>query len=106
VAAAPASTTPSVVAATTLKLLRSAAPEYPQRALEQLVSGWVEMEFTVGRDGSVKDMTVVNSEPRRTFDTAALAALKRYRYQPVVRDGETVEQRARIRMRFAAQDGR
>jgi TonB family protein len=106
VAAAPVSAAPSVVAATTLKLLRSAPPEYPQRALEQLVSGWVEMEFTVGRDGSVKDMAVVNAEPRRTFDAAALAALKRYRYQPVVRDGETVEQRARIRMRFAAQDGR
>ena len=64
------------------------------------------MEFTVARDGSVKDVTVVNAEPRRTFDAAALAALKRYRYQPVVRDGETVEQRARMRMRFTAQDGR
>ena len=106
VVATPASAAPSVVAAATLKLLRSAPPEYPQRALEDLVSGWVEMEFTVGRDGSVKDITVVNAEPRRTFDAAALAALKRYRYQPVVRDGETVEQRARMRMRFTAQDGR
>ena len=36
----------------------------------------------------------------------AMAALKRYRYQPVVREGETVEQRARMRMRFTARDGR
>jgi protein TonB len=97
---------PAVVAATTLKLLRSAPPVFPQRALEQLVSGWVEMEFTVARDGSVKDIAVVNAEPRRTFDAAAQAALRRYRYQPVVRDGETVEQRARMRMRFTAQDSR
>ena len=82
------------------------APEYPSRALEQLISGWVEMEFTVARDGSVKDVTVISSEPRRTFDAAATAALRRYRYQPVVRDGETVEQRARMRMRFTPVDGR
>jgi protein TonB len=106
VAVAPVVATPAVVASTSLKLVRSVPPEYPQRALEQLVSGWVEMEFTVGRDGSVKDIAVVNAEPRRTFDAAAQAALRRYRYQPVVRDGETVEQRARIRMRFAAQDSR
>lgn len=106
VVAAPAASTPAVVASTTLQLLRSAPPEYPQRALEGLLSGWVEMEFTVARDGTVKDIVVVNSEPRRTFDAAAMAALKRYRYQPVVREGETVEQRARMRMRFTARDGR
>jgi len=106
VAVAPVASTPSVVASTSLKLVRSVSPEYPQRALEDLLSGWVELEFTVARDGSVKDIAVVGSEPRRVFDSAATAALRRYRYQPVVRDGETVEQRARIRMRFAAQDSR
>jgi len=106
VVAAPVSNTPAVVASTTLQLLRSAPPDYPQRALEGLLSGWVEMEFTVARDGTVKDIVVVNAEPRRTFDAAAMAALKRYRYQPVVREGETVEQRARMRMRFTARDGR
>jgi protein TonB len=103
---APAEAAPSVVAATTLKVLRTENPEYPQRALEQLVSGWVEMEFTVARDGSVQDIVVTNSEPRRTFDSAAVAALRRYRYQPVVRNGEVVAQRAKLRMRFTAQDGR
>ena len=103
-AAAPAA--PSIVLATTLKAVRTQEPEYPPRALEQLVSGWVEMEFTVARDGSVQDIVVTNSEPRRTFDAAALAAMRHYRYQPVVRNGEVVAQRARLRMRFTAQDGR
>jgi TonB family protein len=103
-AASPAE--PAVVSSSTLKLLRSAPAEYPTRALEQLISGWVEMEFTVARDGSVKDITVVGAEPRRTFDAAAMTALKRWRYQPVVREGEIVEQRARMRMRFTPRDGR
>jgi protein TonB len=105
-APAPADAAPSVVLATTLKAVRTQEPDYPPRALEQLVSGWVEMEFTVARDGSVQDITVTNSEPRRTFDAAAVAAMRRYRYQPVVRNGEVVAQRARLRMRFTAQDGR
>jgi protein TonB len=106
VPAAPAVAAPSVVLATTLKAVRTENPDYPPRALEQLVSGWVEMEFTVARDGSVQDIVVTNSEPRRTFDSAAVAAMRRYRYQPVVRNGELVAQRARLRMRFTAQDGR
>ena len=72
-------------------------PPRPQRALEQLVSGWVEMEFTVARDGSVQDIVVTNSEPRRTFDSAALAAMRRYRYQPVVRNGEVARGGSGIR---------
>jgi TonB family protein len=97
---------PEIVAASTLVAVRTARPDYPQRALEQLVSGWVEMEFTVGPDGSVKDVFVKNSEPKRTFDSAASAAMRRYRYTPVLKDGVPVEQRARIRMRFTATESR
>jgi protein TonB len=96
----------SVVAASTLKILRRAEPEYPQQALERLVSGWVEMEFTVAKDGTVQDVVVVASEPRRTFDSAAMSAMRRYRFAQVLRDGQPVEQRASMRMRFAAQDSR
>lgn len=94
----------SVVSATALRIERRVAPDYPQQALQNLVSGWVEMEFTVATDGSVKDVIVIGSEPRRVFDSAATAAMRRYRYEPVIRDGEPVEQRARLRMRFTAQD--
>jgi protein TonB len=94
------------VAAASLTVLRKTVPEYPQLALSQLVSGWVDLEFTVNKDGSVKDVIVVDSEPGRTFDAAATKALLRYRYAPVLRNGEAVQQRARLRMRFTAQDSR
>lgn len=100
-----AAAAPQIVAATSLTLVRSVNPEYPQRALEQLVSGWVQLEFTVARDGSVKDIIVTGSEPVRTFDSAAIAALRRYRYRPVLVNGAAVEQRAYLRIRFAAKDG-
>jgi protein TonB len=104
VPAAPTPTPDAVVSANKLTLLRQAEARYPQQAFDTLTSGWVEMEFTVARDGDVKDILVTASEPGRTFDSAAMAALRRYRYAPVVRNGVAVEQRARIRMRFNAQD--
>jgi TonB family protein len=94
------------VSASTLKVVRRVPPEYPQFALESNLSGWVEMEFTVARDGSVRDVKVVESEPRRTFDAAAMAAMRRYHYEPVIQNGEPVEQRARLRMRFTPQEDR
>ncbi|MEO6516017.1 MAG: energy transducer TonB [Steroidobacteraceae bacterium] len=110
--AAPAASPPAssagneVVAASKLRLLRSQTPTYPDRALQQLVSGWVEMEFTVATDGSVKQIAVTNSEPRKTFDVAATNALARYRFAPVLKDGTPVTVRARLTMRFAAQDAK
>jgi protein TonB len=95
-----------VVSARSLRLLRSQAPVYPQRALEKLISGWVELEFTVALDGSARNITVTGAEPVNTFERAAMDAMSRYRYAPVIRDGAAVEQRARLRMRFTAQDAK
>jgi len=104
-AAAPAApAAPEVISALSLRVVRKVEPEYPQQALERLVSGWVEMEFTVMKDGTVQNVVVIESQPRRTFDNAAMAAMRRWRFQPVQRDGEAVEQRASMRMRFTAQD--
>lgn len=105
-AAAPKPAESGPVSASTLRVVRRVAPEYPQFALDSGVSGWVEMEFSVAKDGSVRDVKVIESEPGRTFDAAAVAAMRRYRYEPVIRDGEPVEVRARLRMRFTPQEGR
>jgi protein TonB len=93
-----------VVAASKLKLVRGGTPDYPPEARASQTSGWVEMEFTVQKNGTVKDVAVSASEPRRVFDAAAAAAMRGYRFTPVLRDGQPVEQRAKLRMRFTFQD--
>jgi TonB family protein len=94
---------PAVVPASALKRVRTAEPEYPSRALLKGISGWVEMEFTVQTDGWVRDVRVRQAEPAGTFDTAAVDAMRHWRFAPVLKDGKAVEQRAWIRMRFTAQ---
>ncbi|MGH8310028.1 MAG: energy transducer TonB, partial [Steroidobacteraceae bacterium] len=60
----------------------------------------VQLEFIVRADGSVGNVAVVKSEPAGVFDAAAVNAVRKWRYRPVVHDGAPVEQRARVRIRF------
>ena len=46
-------------------------------------SGEVQVEFTVGTDGSVTAARVVRAEPQRVFDREAIKAVRRWRFQPV-----------------------
>ena len=92
------------VPASRLQLQRRSDPEYPTRALVQRISGWVELEFTVGRDGSVGDIAVRAAAPSGVFEKSAIDALKHWRYLPVRRDGQAVEQRAWVRIRFTASE--
>jgi periplasmic protein TonB len=66
-------------------------PDYPQRALQRGLEGWVEVQFTITTTGMVKDAMVVNAEPQNTFDEAALKAIARWRYNPKVENGVAVE---------------
>lgn len=58
-------------------------PRYPAEAARRQQSGQVQVEFTVGTDGSVTSARVVSATPPRVFDREALAAVKRWRFQPV-----------------------
>jgi TonB family protein len=90
-----------VVSALSLKQTRNVSPEYPTLARERGTSGWVDVEFTVRSDGTVSDITVAGAEPAGVFEQAALSALRKWRYEPMQRNGQAVDQRAKLRIRFA-----
>jgi TonB family protein len=94
----------SVVSASTLTRVRYVAPKYPRQALERGTEGWVDLEFTVGTDGTVGNVTVVRSDPAGVFDAAASTSLARWRFRPVTVEGRPVDQRARVRLQFDMAD--
>lgn len=69
------------------------APVYPRRALNKGIEGWVLLEFTVTRTGTVTDVVVVEAEPKNYFDRAATEAAKKFKYRPRVVDGEPIDVR-------------
>ena len=60
----------------------------------------MDLEYTVTRDGTTRDIVVRSAEPANTFDRAAIDAVKRWRYEPRVVKGAVVEQRVETRLRF------
>lgn len=66
-----------------LRPISTPSPQYPRQAERRRLAGSVEVEFTVGTDGSVTSSRVVNASPPRTFDREALQAINRWRFAPV-----------------------
>ena len=69
--------------AASLRAISTPAPRYPARAQQDGVEGRVLVEFTVQPNGSVGAVRVVSAAPEKIFDDAALAAVKRWRFEPV-----------------------
>jgi TonB family protein len=84
-----------------LNRTKYAAPKYPRSAQRRNQSGWVDVVFTVLRDGTVADIEVRASEPGKTFDSAAVKAVEKWEFEPVVENGSVVEKRAGVRLMFA-----
>jgi protein TonB len=93
----------SYVSASALTRTRYVAPQFPQIARARGIDGWVDLQFVVGSDGAVSDVAVVGAQPVGIFEPAALDAVRHWRYQPVVHDGQAVSQHARVRLRFTVQ---
>ena len=83
----PAAPAPARAASTELRAIAQPGPRYPQTAQRSGATGTVQVEFTVGVDGSVDNVRVVSStgarQYQRDFEREALAAVRRWRFQPV-----------------------
>jgi TonB family protein len=76
--------------------------QYPPRALQANVEGWVEIGYTVGPDGSVSNIKVLNSTPQGTFEASASRAVSRLKYQPVIQNGKPVAVGTQVRIVYRA----
>jgi protein TonB len=82
------------------RLVRQIDPEYPRNARREGIEGTVDLRFTVKADGKVADIEVVEATPGDTFDREAIAAVRRWRYEPRREDGVPVDSRTRVRLEF------
>ena len=89
------------IPSSSLTRTRYVAPKYPRSAQRRNVQGWVDVVFTVAKDGSTKDVEVRRADPEGVFDDSAMRAIERWEFEPIVVDGGIIEQRAGVRMMFA-----
>ena len=76
-------------------------PDYPTRAAQRGIEGYVVVQFTITPAGTVKDAIVLDAEPDGVFDSAAVAAISRWKYNPKTEGGVAVERRGvRVKLNF------
>jgi protein TonB len=76
------------------------APQYPPELKKKKIQGTVYVLFIVDQDGRVKEPKVQKSD-HPAFETPALNAVKKWRFEPGKMGGKAVQFRMRVPMTFA-----
>ncbi len=83
-----------------LTRVKTTPPKYPKRAIENDISGWVEIYFTVTPQGETTDIEIRDSEPSTIFNKAAMKAVEQWQFEPVEYRGQIISQRVATRLAF------
>ena len=66
-------------------------PEYPAQAKDRGIEGWVLFSYTCTREGRVKDVVILDAQPKGLWDRSTIRAVSNWRFQPAMKDGKPVE---------------
>jgi protein TonB len=81
------------------RLVNKVQPIYPPLARQTRISGTVKLHAVIGKDGTVQQLQLVSGHP--LLVQAALDAVKQWRYQPTLLNGEPVEVETEIDVIFS-----
>jgi TonB family protein len=73
-------------------------PTYPQLARQMRVQGSVVLQARIGKDGDIQDLQVLKGP--EILSSAAVEAVKQWRFKPHLQAGQRVESDARITVYF------
>jgi len=71
------------------KIVHKEVPHYPETARQEHVEGTVRFHVIIGKDGAVRELHVM--EGYCSLSEAALEAVRKWRYQPTLLNGQPVE---------------
>jgi protein TonB len=105
-ASSPTAATPAApeVSPADFKRTRFVAPTYPPQALSRGLEGEVRVRITVDTQGRVADAQVLSGTPPGVFDQAAVNAVRKWRFEPVVKGGRPIEASGATTIRFQPDD--
>lgn len=83
--------TPSSMSAEALPLVQ-VSPRYPIEASQNGKEGYVVVGFDITAEGTVSNVRVLDANPKRVFDKAALSAVQNWKYKPKFDAGKAIPQ--------------
>jgi TonB family protein len=82
----------------TAKLINKVAPRYPVEAKKRGIQGTVRVHVLVDKEGIVRDVELISGDP--LLAEAAVQAVRQWRYQSTLLNGEPVEVETAIEVVF------
>jgi protein TonB len=79
-------------------LIYQVKPVYPQLAMQARIQGIVVLQAVIAKDGTVQDLRVVSGHP--LLVSAAMEAVKQWRYKPYLLNDQPVEVDTQISVNF------
>jgi periplasmic protein TonB len=76
------------------RIIRRIEPVYPPLAVQLRREGRVELHAIIATDGTIRSLEVESGDP--LFIQSALAAVREWRYQPTILDGQPIEVETQI----------
>lgn len=83
------------------KIVHRVTPRYPQSAVDQSRSGWVQFLLLIDAYGRVKKHKLLGAQPAGVFENAARQAITRWTFSPARYQGRAVAVWFRQRVIFA-----
>ena len=66
-------------------------PEYPDICINKREEGTVVIKYVIGRDGQVTEASIISHAERKEFDQSTLEAIRKWKFRPLLVDGEAME---------------
>lgn len=83
-------------------LVKKVVPQYPAIAIRAGVHGDVRLHAIIATDGSVQSLSLIDGPP--LLAGAAIDAVRQWRYQPYVLNGQKIEVETFITVTFKRND--
>jgi protein TonB len=84
-------------------LIRKVQPAYPPLARQARIQGAVLLQAEISKDGTIQNLRLISGHPMLT--SAAIEAVKQWRYKPYILNGEPVEVETQITVNFTLSGG-
>jgi len=82
------------------KVLKKVPPEFPASAVKKgIKTGSVKAQISIGGDGKVTEVNIVESTPAKVFDKAVIEALMEWRFE-----GNGAKQSHELKLVFNSED--
>ena len=77
-------------------------PQYPEAARKSEIQGTVVLDATIGNAGNVENLQIISGQPM--LAPAAIDAVKDWKYNPYVINGEPVDVQTQVQVNFTLSD--